>query len=83
MIHEAERFDRIQQKDLIEYSKKIQLTLTPTDFKGPTILIGYRRISVIANVEIKEKLFKGLKNGACYKRTSLIANVEIKENLFK
>ena len=39
------------------------MALTPalTDFKAPTIFICYSRISVIANIEIKEKLFKGLK----------------------
>ena len=46
--------------------KEIQLTPALTDFKGPTIFICYRRISVIANIEIKEKLFKGLKNSFCY-----------------
>jgi len=35
--------------------KKIQLTPAPADFKGPAILICYRRIFVIANIEIKER----------------------------
>ena len=47
-----------------EINFEIQLipTLTDpplTDFKGPTILICCRRISVIANKENKEKYFKG------------------------
>ena len=48
-------------------------TLTPalTNFKGPTIFIYYRRISIIANIENKEKPFKGLKNSFCYRRISL------------
>ena len=51
--------------DLREYPNfkldiNILLQLTPglTDFKGPTIFICYRRISVIANIENKEPLFK-------------------------
>ena len=39
----------------------IELTPALTDFKGPTIFICYRRISVIANIEIKEKFFQGTK----------------------
>jgi len=35
--------------------KKIQLTPAPADFKGPAIFICYRRIFVIANIEIKER----------------------------
>ena len=31
--------------------KEIQLTTALTDFKGPTIFINYRQISVIANIE--------------------------------
>ena len=42
-----------------------------TDFKGPTIFICYRRISVIANIEIKEKLRNGLKKSFCYRRISI------------
>ena len=51
----------------------IQLTPALTYFKGPTISIRstYRRISVIANIENKEKHFQGLKNGFCYKRISI------------
>ena len=36
----------------------VQLTPAPTDFKGLTIIICYRRISVIANIENKEKIFR-------------------------
>ena len=42
----------------------VQLTPAPD-------LICYRRISVIANVRIKEKLFKGLENRFCFKRISI------------
>ena len=49
----------------------IQLTPALTDIKGPTIFICYRRISVIANIEIKEKLFMGLKTIFCYRRISV------------
>ena len=42
-------------------AKHIQLIPALTDFKGPTIFICYRRIYVIVNIEIKEKLFKGPK----------------------
>ena len=41
-----------------------------TDFKGPTIFICYRRISVIDNID-KEKLFNGLKNGIRYRQISI------------
>jgi len=52
---------------------QIQIQLTPalTDFKGPTIFICYRQISVIANIEIKEYLFMGLKNIFCYRSISV------------
>ena len=52
---------------------RIGLQLTPalTDFKGTIIFICYRRISVIAIIENKEKLFKGLKNSFCYRRISV------------
>ena len=46
----------------------IQLTRGLTDFKGPTIFICYRCFSVIANIEKKEKLFKGLKNSFFYRQ---------------
>ena len=49
----------------------IQLTPALTDFKGPTISICYRRISVIANIENKEKHFKRLKNSFCYRWISV------------
>ena len=49
----------------------LQLTPALTDFKGPTIFICYRRISIIANIENKEKLFKGLKSGFRYRRISI------------
>ena len=39
----------------------LQLTPAPTDFKGPTIFICYKQISVNANIEIKEKNFLGEK----------------------
>ena len=46
--------------------KKLQLTPALTDFKGPTIFICYRWIFVFfAIIEIKEKLFKELKNIFC------------------
>ena len=51
--------------------REIQLTTALTDFKGPTIFICYRWISVIANIEIKEKLFKGPKNSFCNRRISI------------
>ena len=41
---------------------EIQLTPARTDFKGPIIFIFYRRISVIANIENKEKLSKRPRN---------------------
>ena len=44
----------------------MQLTPAPTDFEGSTIFICYRRISVIANIGIKQKNFKGPKNGLSY-----------------
>ena len=40
------------------YKRGQQMTV----FKGPTICICYRRISVIANIEIKENPFKGPKD---------------------
>ena len=46
----------------------IQLTPALMDFKGPTICICYRQSSVIANIENKEKLFKGLDNVIRYRR---------------
>ena len=49
-------------------SQHIQFIPALTDFKGPTIFICYRRISVITNIEIKEKLFKKLKESFCYRR---------------
>ena len=49
----------------------IQLSPALTDFKGPTIFICYRQISVIANIEIKEKLFNGLKDSFCYRQISI------------
>ena len=49
----------------------LQLTPTLTNFKGPISFICYRRISVIANIEIKEKLFNGLKDSFCYRRISI------------
>ena len=55
----------------ISFLLKLQLTPTLTDFKGPTILICYRQISAIANVEIKDKLFKGLKNIFSYRQISI------------
>ena len=48
-----------------------------TDFKGPTIFIYNRWISVIANIENKENLFKGLKNGFCYRRISVTSGTVI------
>jgi len=39
------------------------LTPTLTDFKGLINVICYRQISVIDNIENKEKLFKGHNNG--------------------
>ena len=53
------------------YDIHIQLTPALTGFKGPTIFILYRRISVIANIENREKHSKGLKNGFCYRRISV------------
>ena len=44
------------------------MTPTLTNFKGPPISICYRSISVITNVENKEKLFREPKNGFCYRR---------------
>ena len=55
----------------METSSKLQLTPAPTDFKGPTISICYKRISVIANIENKEILFKGPKNSFRYKPISV------------
>ena len=49
----------------------IQLTPALTDFEGLTIFICYRQMSVIANIEYKEKLFRGPKNGFCYRRISI------------
>ena len=40
----------------------LQLTPTLTDLNGPTIVICYMRISVIANIKNEEKLFMGPKN---------------------
>ena len=37
----------------------LQVIPALTDFKGPTLFIFYMRISVLANIEIKEKLFQG------------------------
>ena len=45
----------------------IQLTPALTDYKGPTIFICFKWISVFANIEIKEKLFRELKNIFCYR----------------
>ena len=42
-----------------------------TDFKGPTIFICYWRISIIVNIETKEKHFKGLKNGIRFRQISV------------
>ena len=50
------------------YDIHIQLTPALTGIKGPTIFILYRRISVIANIENREKLFK---NGFCYRQISV------------
>ena len=47
------------------------MTSALTDFKGLTVFICYRRISVIANIENKEKLFRGPKNGLCYRQISV------------
>ena len=55
----------------IHYDIHIQLTPTLTGFKGPTIFILYRWISVIAYIENREKLSKGLKNVFCYRRISI------------
>ena len=49
----------------------VQLTPALTDFKGPTIFICYRRISVIANIENKEIFFKRSKNCFGYRRISV------------
>jgi len=38
--------------------KKLKLTPALTDFKGPTIIICYKRITVIANKEIEKLFFK-------------------------
>ena len=40
-----------QAKRGAPFTKYIQLSPTLTDFKRPTIVIGYRWISVIANIE--------------------------------
>ena len=45
--------------------------ITPTVLEGPTTLICYRRISVIAIVENEETLFKGLEKRLCYWRISI------------
>ena len=58
---ERERHCRIYSLVFEGLNCDIELTPALTDFKGPTIFICYRRISVIANIEIKEKLFKGPK----------------------
>ena len=55
----------------MQNTSMIQKTPALTEFKGPTILNYYRRISVIANVEIKAKLFKGIKKSFCYRRISI------------
>ena len=57
---ERERHCRIYSLVFEGLNCDIELTPALTDFKGPTIFICYRRISVIANIEIKEKFFKGL-----------------------
>ena len=49
----------------------IELTSAVMDSKEPTIYICYRQISVIANIEIKEKLSKWLKNIFCYRQISI------------
>ena len=58
---ERERHCRIYSLVFEGLNCDIELTPALTDFKGPTIFICYRRISVIANIEIKEKFFKGPK----------------------
>ena len=45
-----------------------KLTPALTDFKRPTICIGYRWFSVIANIDNNEKLIKRLDNGIRYRR---------------
>ena len=49
----------------------IQLNPALTDFIGPTIFICYRRISVIANIENKEKLIRGPRNPLHYMQISI------------
>ena len=57
--------------DLIAQYSNVQLTPALTDLKGPTIFICYSRISVIANIGIKEKPLKGPENSFCYRRISI------------
>ena len=56
----------------VTYNYSLTPALRLTDFKGPTISIYHRRISVIANIKNKEYLFKGHKNIFCYWRISVI-----------
>ena len=49
----------------------VQLIPALTDFKGPSIFTCYMWISVIANIENKEKLFKGPKNSFRYRQISV------------
>ena len=53
---------------------QIQLAPALTDFKGPTIFICYRRISIIAEIENKENIFKGfpLLAGSLYRDSTVI-----------
>ena len=55
----------------LDFSLLVQLTPALTDLKWPTILICYRRISVIANLGNKEN---SLKN---YKKTSAIDEFQL------
>ena len=50
----------------------VQLPPPATDFKGSTIFISFRLIFVIANIEIKQKVFKGLKIYSVTGRFSLL-----------
>ena len=49
----------------------LQLTPALTDYKGSTIFICYRRISVITDMENEEFFFKGLKNAFRHRRISI------------
>ena len=56
-------------------AQSIQLTPALTDFKGPTIFICYRRISVIAKKEILKKIFRGQ-----IKKNLLLANYPLESD---